>query len=57
MKTYEVTIKGTVIKTLTIEADSHDAAVEAAHQEFTAANDGEPEKYSEEVVNVKETKS
>lgn len=54
MKTYEVTIRATVTKTLTVEADSADEAVDQAHAEFTTVCDGGDEDYSEDILNVTE---
>ena len=34
MKTYEVTIKATIIKTFTIKAESREAAIEQANETF-----------------------
>lgn len=52
MRQYEVTIKATVVKTLTVTAENEDEARGQAHAEFSAAPDGEPEKYSEDVLSV-----
>lgn len=55
MKTYNVTIRATVTKTLQVEAESEDAAAEAAHQEFTVTNDGdEDECYEQDTVRIEE---
>ena len=56
MKTYEVTIRATVTKTLKVEAEDKDAAYIAAHEEFSVLNTGEDERYEEETLEVKEVK-
>jgi hypothetical protein len=55
MPTYAVTIKATVIKTYSVEADNESDAVEQAHTEFVVANEeGIDEKYDQETVSVYE---
>lgn len=55
MKTFAVTIKATVVKTVEVEAENEDEAVQEAHSQFTVAPapDG-AEKYDEETVRVEE---
>ncbi len=53
MKTYDVTIRATVTKTLRIEAENEDEAVEYAYQEFNCSCDG-LEAYGEDMLDVKE---
>ena len=49
MAIYDVQITATVTKTIRVEADSEDEAVEFAHQEFVAGpEDGVAENYEEE---------
>lgn len=50
MKNYEVTICATITKTLSISAESEQAAAEQAHEQFDATHDGGSENYSEKVV-------
>ena len=57
MKTYEVTIRATVTKTLTVEAENEDAAYVAAHEEFSVLNTGDDENYTEETLEVKEVRA
>lgn len=53
MKTYEVIIKATVCKTLTVQAeDAGDAYVEA-HEQFSVLPDGD-ERYEQETLSIKE---
>jgi hypothetical protein len=53
MKTYEVTIKATIIKTLTIEAETREAAIEEANETFNIGYErDEPEQYEQDVVRV-----
>lgn len=47
---YNVTIRATVTKTLTVVAASLDEAIEVAHCEFTTACDGEEEDYTEDCI-------
>lgn len=54
MKKYDVTVKATVIKTLRIDAETEDAAVEQAYEAFTLACDGGDEHYSQDVQDVVE---
>ena len=53
MKTYEVTIKATLIKTLTIKAESREAAIEQANERFNIGHEFDvPEDYEQDVVRV-----
>jgi len=49
---YEVTIKATIIKTFTIEAESREAAIEEANELFNPHSGEAEEKYEQEVVRV-----
>jgi len=51
MKTYLVTIRAVVTKTLHVMADSEQEAVETAHSEFTTECDGD-EDYQEDTLRV-----
>jgi len=51
MKTYLVTIRAVVTKTLTICADSEGEAVGIAHSEFTTECDGD-EDYEQDTIYV-----
>tara|TARA_R110002012_G_scaffold64687_6_gene169971 strand:- start:1319 stop:1492 length:174 start_codon:yes stop_codon:yes gene_type:complete len=54
MKTYEVTIRATITKTLFVEAKDSKSAAEEAHETFSVLNDG-PEYYTQETVgNIEE---
>ena len=52
MTTYEVTIRATVTKTLTIEAASKAEAEATAHDLFTTECDGTDERYEQETLDV-----
>jgi hypothetical protein len=52
MKTYEVTIKATIIKTYTIEAESEAEAVATGNDIFSVEPDEAPERYEQEMINV-----
>jgi hypothetical protein len=56
MRTYRVTIRATVTKTLTVKAENEDDAYVAAHEEFSVLNTGDDEDYDEETLEVKEVK-
>ena len=54
MKTYAVTITATVTKTYTVEAASKNEALSIAHESFSVAHDGAPERYEQEIDSVEE---
>ena len=55
MQTYEVVIKATVTKTITVEADTEDAAENLAHELFSAEYvSGSNEGYEEDTISVVE---
>jgi len=54
MKTYNVTIRATVVKTLRVEAEDEERAITEAHEEFTTMLTDDLEDYEEETVNVEE---
>ena len=54
-KNFAVTIKASVTKTIGVEAENEDDAVEQAHQEFSILCDSNDENYSQETINVTET--
>jgi hypothetical protein len=56
MKFFDVTIKATVTKTYTVQADDSDAAVEIAAADFSVLADGAEEHYEEEVLDIIELK-
>jgi hypothetical protein len=53
MKTYDVTIRATVTKTIRVEAENKDAAYCEAHEQFTTECDGQ-EYYEEETLHADE---
>jgi hypothetical protein len=56
MKTYDITIRATITKTFTIEADSREAAIEDANEKFHVGHEFDvPEDYKQEVIRVEET--
>ena len=54
MKTYNVTIKAEVYKTITVTAEDENAAYSDAHEIFSVISDEWPEKYNEETISVAE---
>jgi hypothetical protein len=55
MKTYAVTIKTTITKTYTIEAQAAAEAEATAHDIFTTDCDETPERYQQETIDIEET--
>lgn len=53
MKTYAVTIKATIYKTIAVEAHNEDEAYEAAHEQFSVLPD-DSERYEEETLDIEE---
>jgi hypothetical protein len=54
MKTYDVTIRATVVKTIRVQADDEDAAYIEAHEVFDVTDPGDRERYDEETVDLRE---
>ena len=54
MKTYDVTIKAEIYKTITVTAEDENSAYMEAHEVFSVASDDWPEKYNEETISVVE---
>lgn len=54
MKKFEVTIRATITKTITIEAESKDEAIELAHGEFDVNNDDNDENYKQDCLCAEE---
>lgn len=52
LKTYDVTIEAIVRKTIRVEAQNKQDAIENAHSLFSVANTDEQERYEEETVGV-----
>jgi hypothetical protein len=52
MNFFDVTIKATVIKTYTVQADDSDEAVEIAVAEFSVLADDADEHYEQEVLDI-----
>jgi hypothetical protein len=57
MKTYEVTIKATIIKTYTIEAENEAEALATGNDIFSVEPDEAPEHYEQEFVDVSEVQT
>lgn len=51
---FEVTIRATVTKTYTVEADTKEEAEATAHDDFDTVCDGSDEDYNQETVCVEE---
>jgi len=51
-KSYEVTIRGTVTKTISVEAGSEDEANEKSREAFTMNWDEDENSYNEETLNI-----
>jgi hypothetical protein len=56
MKTYSITIRATVTKTLQVQADNEQDAVEMANEEFSVENDHNDENYEQDLLGVIEEK-
>jgi hypothetical protein len=54
MNIYEVTIRATVTKTLSVEAKDERCAEETAHEQFSVLNDGVDENYDQETLRIEE---
>ena len=51
---YYVTVEATIRKTYEVEADSKQEATEAATEIFSVLEDGTPEYYNQEVIDIEE---
>ena len=55
MKSYDITVRAIITKTLRVEANTQDEAVEIAHDLFDLHyEDDIPEDYDEETLEIKE---
>ena len=54
MKTYNITIRATVTKTLQVQADSRAEAIETANDAFDVAEDHNDENYEQETIDITE---
>ena len=52
MKTYNVTIKATIVQTIPVEAEDEDQAVERAHQLFDVGDMAYEDSYTEYLIQV-----
>ncbi len=57
MKTYTITIRATVTKTLQVQADSRAEAVETANDAFEVETDHTDENYEQDTIAITEEKS
>jgi len=53
MKTYDVTIRATIYKTIRVEAENEDDAYVEAHEVFSVMPD-DSERYEEETMDIEE---
>lgn len=56
MKTYDVTIRATITKTIRVEAADIEDAIVDAHEDFTVADCNFHEDYDEETIRIEEVK-
>ena len=54
MKTYRITIRATVTKTIRVQADNEQDAIELANEEFDVANDHNDENYEQDMLDITE---
>lgn len=54
MKTYDVTIKAEIYKTITVQASNEDDAYKEAHEIFTVSADEWRDRYEEETISITE---
>ncbi len=54
MKTYDIKIKATITKTVRVKAENEDEAYVAAHESFSVLEDGNPEHYTQETLDIYE---
>lgn len=52
MNTYKVTIRATVTKTIDVEANHEQSAIDEAHETFSVLNDGLDENYDQETLDI-----
>lgn len=57
MKTYEVTIKATIVKTYTVQAPDENEALNLGHEVFSVETDEAPEHYEQDTVDVTEVQT
>ena len=56
MKFFDVTIKATVIKTYTVQADDSGSAVQIAVDGFSVLSDDADEHYTQDVLDIEQLK-
>ena len=54
MKTYNITIRATVTKTIRVQADSRAEAIETANDAFDVAEDHNDENYEQDLLDITE---
>jgi hypothetical protein len=52
MKPYEVIIRAIIVKSIRVQADSHEEAIETAHDLFTSDCDDQELRYEQETIDV-----
>ena len=57
MKTYNITIRATVTKTIRVQAENEQDAIELANEEFDVANDHNDENYEQDLLDITEGES
>lgn len=57
MKTYRITIRATVTKTIRVQAENEQDAIELANEEFDVANDHNDENYEQDLLDITEGES
>lgn len=57
MKTYNVTIRAVITKTLRVEAENEDAAISEAHERFSVLNDDTDETYEQDSLGWEEVET
>lgn len=57
MKTFKVTIRATVIKTLKVEAEDKDDAITEAYETFSVLDIHDDDYYDEQLEEVKEVRA
>jgi len=52
MKTYDVTIRATIVKTIRVQACDREQADWAAHEQFDVCSTDDPERYDQDTINI-----
>lgn len=54
MKTYQITIRATITKTMEVEAEDREQAEIEAHESFSVLNDDNDESYEQDTLEITE---